>query len=121
MIGQEHYDTAREVQAILQRYRDLQDIIAVLGTEDLGEEDRLTVARARKVQRYLSQPMFVAASFTGREGRYVPVGETVRGFRAILDGQVDDLPDSAFYMQGTIDDVMAQAARQQSARPNGNG
>ena len=121
IVGQEHYDTARDVQAILQRYRDLQDIIAVLGTEDLSEEDRLTVDRARKVQRFLSQPMFVAASFTGREGRYVPIGETVRGFRAILDGDVDDLPASAFYMQGTIDDVSAYAARRPGAGANNDG
>ena len=121
IVGQEHYDTARDVQAILQRYRDLQDIIAVLGTEDLGEEDRLTVDRARKVQRFLSQPMFVAASYTGREGRYVPIGETVRGFRAILDGEVDDLPTSAFYMQGTIDDVRAYAARRPGTEGAGSG
>lgn len=111
IVGEEHYRTAREVQAILQRYRDLQDIIAILGLEELSAEDRLTVAHARKVQRFLSQPMFVATAFTGREGRYVPVAETVRGFRAILDGQVDHLPEQAFYMQGTIEDVMATARR----------
>ena len=111
IVGEEHYRTARDVQAILQRHRDLQDIIAILGLEELSAEDRLTVSRARKVQRYLSQPMFVAAPFTGREGRYVPIGETVRGFRAILDGQVDHFPERSFYLQGTIDDVIA-AARQ---------
>lgn len=110
-VGEEHYRTAREVQAVLQRYRDLQDVIAILGLEELSEEDRLTVSRARKIQRFLSQPMFVAAQFTNREGRYVPISETVRGFRAILDGALDHYPEQAFYMQGTIDDVI-QAARQ---------
>jgi F-type H+-transporting ATPase subunit beta len=109
IVGEEHYRTARDVQAVLQRYRDLQDIIAILGLEELSAEDRLTVSRARKVQRFLSQPMFVAAQFTNREGRYVPISETVRGFRAILDGQVDHFPEQAFYMQGTIDDVIAAA------------
>jgi len=109
IVGPEHYRTAREVQSVLQRYRDLQDIIAILGVQELSEEDRLLVARARKIQRFLSQPMFVAASFTHRPGRYVPIGETVRGFRAILDGQVDNFPEQAFYMQGTIDDVSAAA------------
>ena len=111
IVGDDHYKTARDVQAILQRYRDLQDIIAVLGLEELSEDDRAIVARARRVQRFLSQPMFVASSFTNREGRYVTVGETVRGFRAILDGEVDSLPEQAFFMQGTIDDVIAEARR----------
>lgn len=110
IVGEEHYRTAREVQAVLQRYRDLQDIIAILGLEELSPEDRALVSRARKIQRFLSQPMFVASQFTNREGRYVPVAETVRGFRAILDGRVDHFPEQAFYMQGTIDDVI-QAAR----------
>jgi len=109
IVGEEHYRVSREVQAVLQRYRDLQDIIAILGLEELSAEDRLLVARSRKVQRFLSQPMFVASQFTHREGRYVPIGETVRGFRAILDGELDDLPEQAFYMQGTIDDVVAAA------------
>jgi len=109
VVGEEHYRTARDVQAILQRYRDLQDIIAILGLEELSADDRLTVSRARKVQRFLSQPMFVAESFTSREGRYVPIAETVRGFRAILDGRVDHLAEQAFYMQGTIEDVIATA------------
>jgi len=109
-VGEEHYRTARDVQAILQRYQDLQDLIAILGLEELGAEDRLTVARARKVQRFLSQPMFVAAPFTGREGRYVPIAETVRGFRAILDGDADQYPETAFYMQGTLDDVRRAAS-----------
>jgi F-type H+/Na+-transporting ATPase subunit beta len=112
IVGEQHYTTAREVQTLLQRYRDLQDIISVLGMEELAEEDRLTVARARKVQRFLSQPMFVAAASSGRQGRYVPITETVRGFRAILDGQVDDVAESAFYMQGTIDDVIEHATQQ---------
>jgi F-type H+-transporting ATPase subunit beta len=111
IVGEEHYRTAREVQAILQRYRDLQDIIAILGIEELGGEDRLIVSRARKVQRFLSQPMFVAAAFTNREGRYVSIAEAVHGFRAILDGQVDHFPEQAFYMQGTIDDVIEAARR----------
>ncbi len=111
VVGEAHYRTARDVQAILQRYRDLQDIIAILGLEELSAEDRIIVSRARKVQRFLSQPMFVAAQFTNREGRYVPISETVRGFRAILDGQVDHFPEQAFYMQGTIDDVMSSARK----------
>ena len=111
IVGEEHYRTARDVQAILQRYRDLQDIIAILGVEELSAEDRLTVSRARKIQRFLSQPMFVAEAFTNRPGRYVPIQETVRGFRAILDGHVDRLPERLFYMQGTIDDVIEAARR----------
>jgi F-type H+-transporting ATPase subunit beta len=113
VVGQEHYRTAREVQAILQRYRDLQDIIAILGLEELSAEDRLVVARARKVQRFLSQPMFVATQFTNYEGRYVSIGETVQGFRAILDGKVDQIPEQAFYMQGNIEDVLATARKLQ--------
>jgi len=106
VVGEEHYDVARGVQKVLQRYKDLQDIIAILGIEELSDEDKLTVARARKIQRFLSQPMFVAEAFTGRSGRYVPVKETVRGFKEILDGQHDALPEQAFYMVGTIDEVM---------------
>ena len=109
VVGQEHYDAARGVQQVLQRYRDLQDIIAILGVEELSDEDRLTVGRARKIQRFLSQPMFVAEAFTGQEGRYVPIKETVRGFREILDGKHDDLPEQAFYMVGTIDEVAEKA------------
>jgi F-type H+-transporting ATPase subunit beta len=111
VVGQEHYRTARDVQALLQRYRDLQDIIAILGLEELSADDQLAVARARKVQRFLSQPMFVAAPFTNREGRYVHIAETIRGFRAILDGEVDSVPERAFYMQGTLDDVLKTAGR----------
>jgi F-type H+-transporting ATPase subunit beta len=111
IVGQEHYDTAVRVQEILQRYQDLQDVIAILGLEELSEEDRLTVSRARKIQRFLSQPMFVAAEFIGRKGAYVPIRETVRGFRQILEGTLDDVPEHAFFMQGGIDDVV-QAARE---------
>ena len=111
IVGEEHYGTARGVQAVLQRYRDLQDIIAILGVEELSEEDKQAVARARRVQRFLSQPMFVAETFTGRPGRYVPVKETVRGFREILEGKWDHLPEQAFYMVGTIDEAAEQAER----------
>ena len=109
ILGEEHYEVARGVQRVLQRYKDLQDIIAILGIEELSEEDKLTVARARKIQRFLSQPMFVAEAFTGRPGRYVPVKETVRGFKEILEGRHDALPEQAFYMVGTIDEVVAKA------------
>jgi len=109
VVGQEHYEVARGVQRVLQRYKDLQDIIAILGIEELSEEDKLTVARARKIQRFLSQPMAVAEAFTGRSGKYVPVKETVRGFKEILEGQHDALPEQAFYMMGTIDEVVERA------------
>ncbi|MFN3975362.1 MAG: F0F1 ATP synthase subunit beta [Dehalococcoidia bacterium] len=111
IVGQEHYEVARGVQRVLQRYKDLQDIIAILGVEELSEEDKLTVARARKIQRFLSQPMFVAEPFTGREGRYVKVADTVRGFKEILEGKHDDLPEQAFYMVGTIEEAREQAKR----------
>jgi F-type H+-transporting ATPase subunit beta len=111
VVGEEHYRVAREVQRVLQRYKDLQDIIAILGMEELTEEDKLTVARARKIQRFLSQPMFVAEVFTGRPGKYVPIKETVRGFREILEGKHDALPEQAFYMMGTIDDVVESAKK----------
>jgi F-type H+-transporting ATPase subunit beta len=109
IVGDDHYDVAREVQRVLQRYKDLQDIIAILGIDELSEEDKLVVARARKIQRFLSQPMFVAEQFTGREGRYVTIQETVRGFREVLEGKHDDLPEQAFYMVGGIDEA-AEAA-----------
>jgi F-type H+-transporting ATPase subunit beta len=109
VVGQEHYDVARGVQQVLQRYRDLQDIIAILGIEELSDEDRLTVSRARKIQRYLSQPMFVAEAFTGQEGRYVPIRDTVRGFKQILDGELDELPEQAFYMVGPIEEALEKA------------
>jgi F-type H+-transporting ATPase subunit beta len=111
IVGKEHYAVARDVQQVLQRYKDLQDIIAILGIDELSEEDKLTVARARKIQRFFSQPMFVASQFTGREGRYVPVHETVRGFKMILDGELDDIPEQAFYMVGNIDEAI-EAGRQ---------
>jgi F-type H+-transporting ATPase subunit beta len=116
IVGQEHYQAARGVQQVLQRYRDLQDIIAILGMEELSEEDKLTVARARRIQRFLTQPMFVAEAFTGREGRYVPIKETVRGFKEILEGKHDALPEQAFYMAGTIDEVVQSAEKLKAAR-----
>jgi F-type H+-transporting ATPase subunit beta len=111
VVGEDHYKAARGVQQVLQRYKDLQDIIAILGMEELSEEDKLTVQRARRIQRFLSQPMFVAEPFTGRPGRYVPVRETVRGFNEILDGKHDDLPEQAFYMVGTIEDAQEAAEK----------
>ncbi|MBN1146882.1 MAG: F0F1 ATP synthase subunit beta [Anaerolineales bacterium] len=114
IVGEEHYTTAREVQQVLQRYKDLQDIIAILGVDELSEDDKLIVSRARKIERFFSQPFFVAQQFTGRDGRYVPLKETVRGFRDILDGKHDDLPEGAFMMAGTIDDVVEQAERMSS-------
>ncbi|GAC1656727.1 MAG: F0F1 ATP synthase subunit beta [Candidatus Dormibacteraceae bacterium] len=104
-VGQEHYDTAQGVKRTMQRYKELQDIIAILGMEELSEDDKLAVQRARKIQRFLSQPFFVAQKFTGKEGRYVPVKETVRGFKEILEGKHDDLPEQAFYLVGTIDEA----------------
>ena len=111
VVGEEHYTVAHEVQRVLQRYKDLQDIIAILGIEELSEEDKLAVNRARRIQRFLSQPMFVTEVFTGRKGKYVPVKETVRGFKEILEGKYDDLPEQAFYMVGTIDEVVEEARR----------
>ena len=113
VVGQEHYDVARGVQEVLQRYRDLQDIIAILGVDELAEDDKLAVARARKIQQFLSQPMFVAQQFTGREGRYVSIAETVASFRRLLDGEVDEIPESMFYMAGSLDEVIERAAQQQ--------
>jgi F-type H+-transporting ATPase subunit beta len=115
IVGQEHYNVAREIQRVLQRYKDLQDVIAILGIEELSEEDKLIVTRARKIQKFLSQPMFVAEAFTGRKGRYVPREETVRGFREILDGKHDALPEQAFFMQGTIEDVLEEAEKMKAA------
>jgi F-type H+/Na+-transporting ATPase subunit beta len=111
IVGLEHYNTAREVQRVLQRYKDLQDIISILGIDELSEDDKLIVARARKIERFFSQPFFVAERFTGIAGRYVPLKETVRGFREILDGHCDDLPEQAFMMAGTIDDVREKAEK----------
>ncbi len=110
IVGQDHYDAAREVQRVLQRFRDLQDIIAILGIDELSEEDKATVARARRLQRFMSQPFFVAEVFTGRSGVYVPIRDTVASFREILDGKVDSLPEQAFFLAGTIEDVRKNAA-----------
>ncbi|RCX14316.1 ATP synthase F1 subcomplex beta subunit [Anaerobacterium chartisolvens] len=109
IVGEEHYSVARRVQEVLQRYKELQDIIAVLGMDELSEEDKLLVFRARKIQRYLSQPFFVAEQFTGYHGRYVPIKETIRGFKEILDGKMDHVPENAFFMKGTIDEVYEEA------------
>jgi len=106
VVGQEHYDVARGVQGVLQRYKDLQDIIAILGIDELSDDDKLTVARARKIQRFLTQPMFVAEQFTGTPGAYVAIRETIRGFKEILDGQHDGLTEQAFYMVGNIDQAV---------------
>jgi F-type H+-transporting ATPase subunit beta len=113
VVGEEHYSVARGVQRVLQRYKDLQDIIAILGIEELSEEDKLIVGRARRIQRFLSQPMFVTEVFTSRAGKYVPVAETVRGFKEILEGEHDDLPEQAFYMVGNIDEAVEAAKRLQ--------
>ncbi|WP_022669983.1 F0F1 ATP synthase subunit beta [Hippea alviniae] len=109
VVGKEHYEVARKVQEILQRYKELQDIIAILGMEELSEEDKVIVNRARKIQRFLSQPFFVAEQFTGMSGKYVPIQETVRGFKEIIDGKHDDLPEQAFYMVGTIEEAIEKA------------
>ncbi len=114
IVGEEHYRTAREVQQVLQRYKDLQDIIAILGVDELSEDDKLIVARARRIQYFLSQPFFVAQQFTGREGRYVPVKDTVRGFRMILDGELDHIPEQMFYMAGPIEDVLERYRKAQA-------
>ncbi len=114
IIGEEHYRVARGVQAVLQKYKDLQDIIAILGMEELSDEDKLTVSRARKIQRFLSQPFFVAEVFTGSPGKYVPLKETIRGFKEILEGKYDDLPENAFYMVGTIDEAVEKAKKIQA-------
>jgi F-type H+-transporting ATPase subunit beta len=111
VVGSDHYTTAREVQRVLQRYKDLQDIIAILGVDELSEDDKLIVSRARKIERFFSQPFYVAQVFTGREGRYVPLKETVRGFREILDGKHDEIPEQAFMMVGNIDEAVEQAER----------
>ncbi|MBI4339143.1 MAG: F0F1 ATP synthase subunit beta, partial [Chloroflexi bacterium] len=114
-VGDEHYQVARGVQQVLQRYKDLQDVIAILGMEELSDEDKVTVTRARKMQRFFSQPFYVAEQFTGREGRYVPIRETVRGFKEILDGKHDELPEQAFFMVGTIDEAVETGKKLQAA------
>ena len=108
IVGDEHYQVARGVQEILQRYKELQDIIAILGMDELSEEEKKVVSRARKVQRFLSQPFFVAGQFTGMEGKYVPIAETIRGFKEILEGKHDDVPEGYFLNAGSIDDVLAR-------------
>ena len=113
VLGEEHYTVAREVQRILQRYNELMDIIAIMGMDELSDEDKLLVGRARKIQRFLSQPFTVSEKFTGYEGVYVPIAETIRGFREIIEGKHDDLPESAFLFAGTIDDVSARAKKEQ--------
>ena len=115
VVGKEHYEVARAVQSILQRYKELQDIIAIMGMDELSDEDKLIVARARKVQRFLSQPFSVAEQFTGMQGKYVPLKETIRGFKEILEGKHDDLPESAFLFVGTIDEAVAKAKKGEQA------
>ena len=115
MVGEEHYQVARKVQEILQKYKELQDIIAILGMEELSEEDKMTVNRARKVQKFLSQPFSVAETFTGIPGKYVPLKETIRGFKAIIDGEMDEYPENAFFNVGTIDEVIEKAKAEEAA------
>ena len=111
IVGEEHYNVARRVQEILQKYNSLQDIIAILGMDELSEEDRIVVSRARKIQRFLSQPFHVAEVFTGLKGVFVQMEDTIKGFKGILDGEYDDLPEAAFYMVGTIEDAVAKAEK----------
>ena len=111
VVGQEHYDCARKVQQILQKYADLQDIIAILGMDELSEEDKLTVARARKIERFMSQPFFVAEAFTGTPGIFVPLEDTIKGFAGLVAGDYDHLPEAAFYMVGTIEDAVKKAQK----------
>ena len=114
-MGEEHYAVARQVQRILQRYKDLQDIIAILGMDELSEEDKLTVSRARKIQKFLSQPFFVAETFTGRKGKYVALKDSIAAFKKIALGEMDSYPEQAFYMCGGIDEVIENAAKLQNA------
>ena len=118
VVGEEHYTTAREVQRVLQKFKDLQDIIAILGVDELSEDDKVLVGRARKIQRFLSQPFFTAAQFTGRDGRYVPVKDTIRGFRMILNGELDHIPEQMFYMAGAIDEVVERFRQDQVDNPS---
>jgi F-type H+-transporting ATPase subunit beta len=115
IIGEEHYRVARQVKQVLQRYKDLQDIIAILGIDELSEDDKLAVSRARKVQKFLSQPFFVAEQFTGTPGKYVTIAETIRGFKEIVDGKHDGIPEQSFYMAGTVDEVLERAAKAEAA------
>jgi F-type H+-transporting ATPase subunit beta len=116
VIGDEHYRVARQVKQVLQRYKDLQDIIAILGIDELSEEDKLAVTRARKIQKFLSQPFFVAEQFTGRAGKYVQIADTIRGFREITEGKHDDVPEQAFYMAGGIEEVLESAKKMNDAQ-----
>jgi F-type H+-transporting ATPase subunit beta len=120
IVGEEHFEVANQVREILQRYKELQDIIAILGIDELSDEDKLTVQRARKVERFLSQPFFVAEQFTGLSGKYVPVADTVRSFKEIIEGQHDDVPERAFLLKGTIDDVV-ESVRGGEAKDEGEG
>ncbi|MCI0656682.1 MAG: F0F1 ATP synthase subunit beta, partial [Acidobacteria bacterium] len=115
ILGDDHYNTARAVQSVLQRYKELQDIIAILGIDELSEDDKITVARARKIQKFLSQPFFVAEQFTGIPGKYVPIAETIRGFKEIVAGKHDEVPEQAFYLVGTIEEVLERAEKMKSA------
>jgi F-type H+-transporting ATPase subunit beta len=115
IIGEDHYNVARSVKSVLQRYKELQDIIAILGIEELSDEDKQTVARARKIEKFLSQPFFVAQQFTGIDGKYVKIEDTVRGFKEIVEGKHDDLPEQAFYMVGTIEEVRERAEKMAAA------
>ena len=115
ILGDEHYGTAQQVKGILQRYKDLQDIIAILGIDELSDEDKLTVARARKIQKFLSQPFHVAEQFTGFKGKYVKLADNIRGFKEIAEGKHDEIPEQAFYMQGTIEDVLEKSESMKKA------
>src|SRR6185369_7494962 len=115
IIGDEHYNVARAVKQILQRYKDLQDIIAILGIDELSEDDKLTVSRARKIQRFLSQPFFVAQQFTGVDGKYVPIAESIRGFKEIVEGKHDEIPEQDFFLVGGIDEVVERFRKRQAA------
>jgi len=115
VVGEEHYRVAREVQRILQKYKDLQDIIAILGMDELSEDDKLTVSRARKIQRFFSQPFFVAEEFTGSKGKYVKLEDTIKGFQELVEGKHDDVPEQAFYMVGTIEEALEKAERLRAA------
>jgi F-type H+-transporting ATPase subunit beta len=111
VVGQDHYNVARSVKSVLQRYKDLQDIIAILGIEELSDEDKQTVGRARKIEKFLSQPMFVAEQFTGLAGKYVKIEDTIRGFKEIVEGKHDEVPEQAFYMVGSIEEVLENAKK----------
>ena len=114
IVGEEHYEVAKKVLGILQKYKDLQDIIAILGMDELSEEDKLTVNRARKIQKFLSQPFFVAEQFSGKKGKYVTLADSIKGFREIIEGKHDNIPEQAFYMTGTIEDVLENAKAQEA-------